>query len=156
MKQIRNSVFETNSSSTHSISISGSSFMHIPKVPLFVSFGEYGWGYDEYNDPEDKLSYILTAAQYYTNEYDWKKKNYDAIFDSKWVKWIREMVRDYCGQEIEISLNEDTYYPTGYIDHQSTDTLDQFWTDDEKQFKENMKQIVFNMAYTVVIDNDNN
>ena len=55
MKQIRRNVFETNSSSTHSICIS--------KAPVTVGnyiyfrIGEYGWG----NDCVDTVDYLYTA-----------------------------------------------------------------------------------------------
>lgn len=55
-RQIRNSVFETNSSSVHSISISKQPIGNIPK---FVNFniGEYGWE----NGTADTADYLYTA-----------------------------------------------------------------------------------------------
>jgi hypothetical protein len=43
MRQTRNGVFETNSSSTHSISISGNDKFIYPKFIPTIEFGEYGW-----------------------------------------------------------------------------------------------------------------
>jgi hypothetical protein len=42
MKQIRKGVFETNSSSTHSICIAKDDGLTIPKS-LHFDFGEFGW-----------------------------------------------------------------------------------------------------------------
>ena len=62
MKQvIRNNVFETNSSSMHSLSIRGKDNIFCPAYPLDGTFGEFGWGNETYSDYNDRLSYLLTA-----------------------------------------------------------------------------------------------
>ena len=71
MKQIRNNIFETNSSSTHSISLTNmsSDILNFEQLDSYVDpadhyihieFGEFGWGYDEYVDAYTKLQYLLT------------------------------------------------------------------------------------------------
>jgi hypothetical protein len=45
--------------------------------------------------------------------------------------------------------------PAGYIDHQSTDILDEWWSDDEGTFKDSMKDFIFNSKYGLTTDNDN-
>ena len=57
MRQIRRGVFETNSSSTHSICISKEPVKHIPDS-IHFSFGEYGW---ENDCVYDTASYLYTA-----------------------------------------------------------------------------------------------
>jgi hypothetical protein len=153
MKQIRNMVFETNSSSTHSITLRGLKDDYIiPNYTLRVAFGEYGWEQERYDAVRDKLSYAFTMIQYKIPE---GKDLYFEIINSEYAKWICEMVKDFCGQEIEINKNNSIYYPCGYIDHQSTDILDDFWSDDENEFKKNMKEFIFNSKYGFVTDNDN-
>lgn len=57
MIQIRKGVFETNSSSTHSICISKAPVTHLPKSVVFRA-GEYGW---ENRRVENTASYLFTA-----------------------------------------------------------------------------------------------
>lgn len=61
--KIRNSVFETNSSSVHAMIVS----KEMPKIEPYNNFihfglGEYGWEENNYYDPDDKASYFYTAA----------------------------------------------------------------------------------------------
>jgi hypothetical protein len=62
-KLIRDSVFETNSSSTHSITI-GSDTDFDTIVPnengiIQVPTADFGWNPDDYYDPEYRLAYAL-------------------------------------------------------------------------------------------------
>ena len=57
MKIIRKNVFETNSSSTHSISISKLNDYILPKEINFT-FGEFGWEFSKYTSSFDKASYF--------------------------------------------------------------------------------------------------
>lgn len=60
MKQIRKGVFETNSSSTHSICIAKNVELTIPKS-LHFSFGEFGWEIDTLYSVGEKASYLYTG-----------------------------------------------------------------------------------------------
>lgn len=151
MKQTRTGVFETNSSSTHSITIDKhQDIWAYPKSPLTACFGEFGWENKHYSGVENKLSYVFTMMQYRCGT-----TKQSGILNSKWVKWLHEMVFDYCGQTINLEINDSTYYPLGYIDHQSTDMLDDIWADDESKFKNNMKEFIFNTKYGFSTGNDN-
>ena len=63
MKQIRKSVFETNSSSVHAICISKNTDIYRYYVPteLHFGFGDFGWSFDKYDDIRTKASYLWTA-----------------------------------------------------------------------------------------------
>ena len=63
MKQIRKNVFETNSSSCHSLVISKSNYgpEHIPKFLNFNADNDYGWGKSCINTSDEKASYLYTA-----------------------------------------------------------------------------------------------
>ena len=64
--QIRRSVFETNSSSTHSISIVREpTNIHFPTT-LEFNVGEFGWEWKIYSDYRSKASYLYTAILYNT------------------------------------------------------------------------------------------
>ena len=163
MKQIRNCVFETNSSSTHSITLKSKNKYVKPfgVDDLKICFGEYGWEQEQYSYPEDKLSYVLTMIQYHLNfKWDSKEMKNDSIvntiLESKYFKWLKELVLDYTGRNLIVSNEEvGSWSPAGYIDHQSTDILDDWWSDDEMEFKKNMKEFIFNEKYGFMTDNDN-
>lgn len=68
MTKIRRNVFETNSSSCHSITLGNLSIKekNIKRyTSLIFQGGEFGWEYIEYNTPQDKLSYYLSALEIY-------------------------------------------------------------------------------------------
>jgi hypothetical protein len=107
VKQVRRNVFETNSSSTHSICIS--------KAPVTVGkhihfrIGEYGWENDcvniadylytailEQYDVDELLKKLKDILDSYSIEYEFEKPNYKISSDGRY-KWL-----DY-----------------GYVDHSS-------------------------------------
>jgi len=64
-RQIRRNVFETNSSSMHSLTVTPNGNMDNLIVDeyenkVITEFGEFGWGYDSYCDAATKLSYLMT------------------------------------------------------------------------------------------------
>jgi len=150
---IRKSVFETNSSSMHSVAIIGSNRDSISKLyanndnEITVYPGEYGWGYETLREPSEKLSYIVTTIA--------EKNGRESLEDTIFFKWLDEMIFDYTGSKLFVHKSEDKYYPYGYVDHQSTDTLDDFWSVNEDVFKNNMRDLIFNDKYFIIIDNDN-
>ena len=62
MKQIRKGVFETNSSSTHSICIAKDAELTIPQS-LHFSFGEFGWECDTLYSVSEKASYLYKRSE---------------------------------------------------------------------------------------------
>jgi len=156
---IRKGVFETNSSSMHSLAVIGADRMnqlnfHTTNIDgvkkISVQSDEYGWSGDDLITPLEKLSYIATLIQY--------KDSSNEIPNSKYFQWLSEMVKDYTGYGLTYIpyLEGDKWNADGYVNHQSTDTLDSEWSTNEEDFKSNMKDIVFNDKYFIVIDNDNN
>lgn len=166
MFTIRRNVFETNSSSMHSISYSpkkANAQLDLEQVKgeyngrtIVGTFGEYGWGYDVLCSLEEKLSYVLTSIRYFDRTVD--EDNVDALEAlkaSKYYVWLAEMFHEYLGCKLDVQLNRDDYYTMGYIDHQSTDTLTDYIKDDEDHFKMSVMQLLLDDSYTIVIDNDN-
>lgn len=102
-KQIRSNVFETNSSSTHSIAIS--------KAPVvagkYISFGigEFGWE----NDTADTADYLYTAILEQNNSSELLNKLKD-ILDKHSIEYKFEEHR-----YVKSSYGE--YLDYGYIDH---------------------------------------
>ena len=109
MRVVRKSVFETNSSSTHSICISKSDMINLPKVVHF-GFGEYGW---EDNTVYNTADYLHTAI-YETEQLEYidvikeilDRNNVLYTFDTNIGDGyighgggLREFVQDVCGNE---------------------------------------------------------
>jgi hypothetical protein len=114
-RQIRRSVFETNSSSTHAICITKED-VDISNLPNHVTFthGEFGWENDEYSDLYSKASYLYQAIC-------------DCYFDDKAGKEevidkITKMLCDY-GISCDFEPDMDKEYGDGYIDH-GNETID--------------------------------
>ena len=60
MKQIRNGIFETNSSSTHAIVLADKNVPAGPRVDFAI--GEFGWEKKILNTTDEKASYLYTMA----------------------------------------------------------------------------------------------
>lgn len=65
MKTVRSNTFETNSSSTHSITIDRVNYpnLQIPKT-ITIEGSTFGWEYERFNDFVRKASYFWTLANY--------------------------------------------------------------------------------------------
>lgn len=71
MIQVRNNVFETNSSSVHAMVITNAKVR--PDTNVFFGFGDYGWENQTYHETKDKAAYFYTAAvSLYGNEINQK------------------------------------------------------------------------------------
>ena len=110
MKTIRQSIFETNSSSTHSIAISKKD-VAVKDLPTKITFyiGEFGWSHEEVN----RANYLYTALASSYNKEDLD----DAI------KHIKGVLLDI-GIESEFETpkwnDEYDWLQEGYIDHNET------------------------------------
>ena len=169
MKLIRNGVFETNSSSAHSLAYKNEVVLRgvyesngitdfkdgryrLTEIPekyknyvLQPSFDEYGWGYDELDTPDEKLSYILT------NEYEGGtslQKVYNGKFFVTIVKWLQEFGINVSIKDLQL---DEWGYVDGYIDHESKFVV----TKDIFHDKEDLITYLFNDDIVVYIENDN-
>ena len=173
MKAIRHSVFETNSSSTHSVTIPTTVTRNMFYLPtslwpdlldnkVHVSLGEFGWGYDKYTNPFDKLSYLCTMLV------ETEGRNVptrEELYETEGFRNLNETISQYCNcKGIEIISKLETrkwredgqlylsHY--GYIDHQSCEsyrTLQDFLD----HYRVSIKDFVFNSGIALIIDNDN-
>ncbi len=139
MKQVRHSVFETNSSSTHSISIVKGVEVY-DTLPLFdgpngnyvsIDQGEFGWGYEELTDAGSKAAYLWTFAKGGT--------------DSQ-RKMLKEAILEHTGAD-EVQFDEDS---EGYIDHQSSDVAEPVF-----ESKQRIIDFIFNPKSVLILDTDN-
>lgn len=144
IKLIRNSVFETNSSSCHSISLSVNNVFDDTIIPdgngvITVSPGEFGWEICQYTDAETKLSYAWTWAINYANSPD------DAI------DYLTKLVCEYTGAtKIEYQQLQQGFANDGYIDYQSSDVMEDIFFDPLQ-----LKQFLFSTNSILYTDNDN-
>lgn len=105
MKTIRNSLFETNSSSVHSIVVNGQDEYSYKNFDC-VNLDEFGWGYGEDNllkTPDQKLSYLFTYAicrlMEFDDEFSKKEKNIRQTssfgsYEAEFVRRINEYIHD--------------------------------------------------------------
>lgn len=123
MIQIRKNVFETNSSSCHSVSISKgvetNNNLQVIDGEVFCQAGEFGWEIVDYNDAQTKLDYLITMAadttvgtSYYNSTDDCQL--IEDFIETDEFKDIQECVREVTGCK---NLIVNSLY--GYIDHQS-------------------------------------
>lgn len=163
----RSGVFETNSSSTHSLSIStNTSSMIDPPLPesiliegeVHVFPGEFGWEQETYYDVDSKLSYLYTSAIYTArcsldlNELQKINPNDpEYINENPRLKMIVDAVKQHAGVNVVFHVEDDKYYPFGYIDHQSFDVCDDVWNGGI----ESVIAFVFNSQSYFETDNDN-
>jgi len=152
MRQVRRNVFETNSSSCHSLTlIKGgdlqSSCLEVSDEDLIkIHGGEFGWEVEQYTGQESKLQYLFTGIRYQNEAND--------IINSIWFKWLNEMIFEYTGHELH-PIEKDSWCEWGYIDHQSIGELDEIFIKDEQTFKENAKWFIFGSESYFITDNDN-
>lgn len=174
-KIIRSNVFETNSSSCHSISIQKcEATLYSRLYPnedglIELIGGEFGWGYDKYTDALTKANYVAVAialleksANDFNTADEERKKvfNYYSLpeFGAKnylAAKMIFEkVIRNQTGAEVIYNFSVDDWqHPNhSYIDHQSfEDAKDGEWLLNEEE----VFNFIFSPESELVIDNDN-
>lgn len=149
--QTRQAVFETNSSSTHSLSISsGNSSDILDTLPLteegdvVLTGGQFGWEVEDYNCAETKASYAAIYALNWSGE---KSAQHKEVLDTviKQQTGCSNVVYDF-------STDWGTDSETSYIDHQSVEggQLNHLFEDPEV-----LRQFIFNPRSVLHTDNDN-
>lgn len=115
MKTIRHSMFETNSSSSHSISISKEKVLPA-NIPKFIQFNldDFGWEFDEAN----KANYLYTAAEllYNKNQFEAFKNYVSTVLLDIGIDCSFEEPK-YKEYELDNNGNKDMYLANGNIDH---------------------------------------
>lgn len=169
-RQIRRNVFETNSSSMHSLTIkkgkTNSSNLYIGNDnKVEIDFGEFGWEICNYSNQYSKLQYILTMCacteghscitpeEFY--ETDGFKSISNAIASHCNCDGIR--IKDGClrTKHENYYSNEDYLDFDGYIDHQSCEDYSSVADFLEQNNISSVEEFVFNDGIIVHTDNDN-
>jgi hypothetical protein len=114
--QIRKSVFETNSSSSHSLTLGKGDLAAQPLPPhilregvICLSAGEYGWEWHRYYSVQGKLRYLLTQVTNGQVPDDIE----ELCQDNERVAMLRDVVKEHTGCSIIVT------HSSGHIDHQS-------------------------------------
>lgn len=172
-RQIRRGVYETNSSSTHSVSIYNNSkrrFQDIPRNSEVVLNDTYEYGTDIF-DELGKLNYVVTMlASIIERKYDYdeqKVESFENMINLNWFRWLADVVREESNTEViykcpTYSDGRDKtyqpYYDTTYDEYDSIETIlagdDSDMLDDEMKFKERIKDIIYNPS--IVIEDKEN
>lgn len=181
MKVIRNGVFETNSSSSHSISIKRNTkgvydtYLPLNNRGLFeLTFGDnynFGWGYATYNSLPAKLNYLACMA-FETYSRLLRKNgrkpmtNYQEVMRIKDIvklsKLMEKTIPGFRGFIVYSAVfgqytyegSDGSIYLTESIDHQSWEdyaNIDEFL----KSNKITIENFLFNPKVKLIITNDN-
>lgn len=136
-RQIRKSVFETNSSSTHAICITKKKDKYKLPDHIDFEFGEFGWECEEYEDTYNKASYLITAIfSFSKSEADEKLAQLKNILDSHNITYSipEPKVKSYTWNKTEHFYYDLDY---NYIDHagETKKFVDAVLLDSEKLFR---------------------
>lgn len=158
MINIRKNLFETNSSSCHSIVYSSIDRGYDFNLPvdsngtLEIEFDEFGWGPAILKTPIEKLSYYITdhAGKFWYDDYSDPEKLVDNLkkFERKPdILELVDLIKSKCPQikDVKFKLHSG-YYQFGYIDHESTGT----------SYVDDVFRLIFSNGAIIIIDNDNN
>ena len=152
MKQlIRKGVFETNSSSAHSITISNNVSIFDTIYPDYAGNitlvgGEWGWEIKYYNDAETKADYCVQDIV--TTVYDNKTQKYVSALNVDKMIMLMKVISNHTGCN-EIFFDKQRIFD-GYIDHQSRGT-----TDEAFKSIDNLRNFIFNPESILKTDHDN-
>jgi len=156
MRKIRRNVFETNSSSSHSIAISNKDRGYDFNLPvdedgvLHIPFGTFGWGPHLLKTPLQKLSYYITDNCPYNNveaDIPFDETSIDVLKNKPKMKEVLDLIKEHCPQveDITFESSNSIYHPFGYVDHESVGTSKEI----------DLFDLIFNNSVIIVIDNDN-
>lgn len=153
MKTIRHSVFETNSSSTHSVSIDTSITSLLASLPLdyqgrlVLDGGQFGWEIQQYNDALTKANYCAVAA----------KSDYPFFKGDRLVPMLVEVLKAQTGaKEVVFNFGDGEQYDNyAYIDHQSIESVSGGAAGSAFRDNETLRLFIFSPRSVLTTDNDN-
>lgn len=155
MQHIRLNVFETNSSSSHSLTVTAGDLVALPFDAktlrhglVEIGMGEYGWEWCRYYTTRNKLSYLLTQVLRHagtvpdgTNA----RVTMSLCEDYPELAMMVRVVKDYTGCDLHFVAGS-----SGYIDHESAGEGMEVFRSEEQ-----LKQFLFSSSSFVQTGNDN-
>lgn len=152
MKKIRKSVFETNSSSTHSICVANTDDYQIPES-LHFGFDEFGWERSTLRDIQSKADYLYTGLIHTYRPKDAKSiikflklKGISVTYEP--AKYSKKSYTQHDGKIREYTSCDND----GYIDHNSE--LKPFLDDMVSNKKALLAYLFSDLSY-IMTGNDN-
>lgn len=150
--QIRQAVFETNSSSSHSLTVATFAEGDILDTlypnnagVIVVVPDDFGWEWKDYSDPQTKLSYCAIYAR------DWADEDTE-----KYLSILTTVIQQQVGTDVVVQYplekDKNGNYKSGYIDHQSVESRDLDYLFQEPEL---LRQFIFNPKSTLSTGNDN-
>jgi len=141
MKVIREGVFETNSSSMHSIHIARAAKTYDTIVPndqgeIILTGGEFGWEQETYRGSTTKANYCAV----------------DTEGNPELRATLEKVIKDHTGAKsvvFDITTDYSGDYHS-YIDHESVGTSHEAF-----ESEETLKEFIFNPESCLITDNDN-
>ena len=120
MRQVRMSVFETNSSSTHSVCITRNRHTEVYPEKLYFRCQNFGWEERKLDTPEDKAAYLYAAmlSLYDRDEVEAAKNKIFTILGDVGVDCEFEPA-EYYGKSTR-------WCKSAYVDHACEDDLPRF------------------------------
>ncbi len=147
MKKIRKAVFETNSSSSHSLHIDSKTKLYETIYPdddgvITLEGGQYGWEWEKTNNTIEKANYMATYA----------------LGSETQTDMLKELLLEHTGaKEVLITCSDDCDYDSdnySYIDHQSA-RCEGGEGGNAFNSKEDLKNFIFNTNSWLFMGNDN-
>jgi len=131
---IRHKVWETNSSSTHSMTIDSQHICYDSIIPnnkgeIELVGREFGWEWEKYHDPITKASYCAIHAKNSVRK----------------IKMLKKVIKKHTGTK-KVIMDIDGYH----IDHQSLDIANEAF-----ESEETLKNFIFNRNSILFTGNDN-
>ena len=146
---IRRGVFETNSSSTHSLVITEAVDFQTVSLndwgALVIHPQDFGWEQETYGDAESKLSYTAIYVR------DWVQNQSE---QEAFKTMLDEMLIEYTGASYvqHPEEKEGSWGSGGYIDHQSVENHDLHFLFESPA---TLKNFIFGRHNYIETDNDN-
>lgn len=139
MKVIRNGVFETNSSSTHSIILTEGKTR--PGLSVNFAIGEFGWEWRKLASTDEKASYLYTLSCELLHR-DTYQDFYNVL--------TKYGVECSCSEPAKF----DTYLENGYVDH-ATDGETKEFVEIMMNHEKSLIKFLFSDESFIVTGNDN-
>lgn len=162
MKQVRQGVFETNSSSTHSVSVATTDVLmdtlYVNRDGAVQIEGrEFGWEVEDYCDANTKAAYIAQQLFQHGGYSEHPVKDSSIPVDAR-IAIFEKVIKDQTGCDkieyvnIKPKVGEESYgWSDGsYIDHQSAGVGMELFNDPEQ-----LRMFIFNKHSFLHTDNDN-
>ena len=152
-QQVRKSVFETNSSSSHSLTLAKGDLVGQPFSSevlrigtLMLEKGEFGWGWRRFYETDEKVQYLFTQlfrddipqgdAAAVTAELRGSEPRFDMLC---------RVIKDHTGLEVQVVPGSE-----GYVDHESVSVgMELFRSEND------LKQFLFSPESCIETGNDN-